>query len=36
MNDNLACTVVLFIASVAGFAGFLVALLAAVRQAVLG
>ena len=36
MNDNLACTVVLFVASVGGFAGGLIALLAAVRQAVLG
>ena len=36
MNDNLACTIGLFIVCVAGTAGFLVALLAAVRQAVLG
>lgn len=36
MNDNLACTIALFIAAVGGFAGLLVALIAAVSKAVLG
>lgn len=36
MSDKLACTIGLFIAGAGGFTGLLVALLAAVHQAVLG
>ena len=36
MSDNLACTIGLLIAAAGGFTGLLVALIAAVSQAVLG